>query len=306
MSLFSGDPETPAMERFPHSLRGPVLVGVDGSDRGEDAIALGRCLGEALGQPLVLVHVAEPAPLGRGAVDFGTRSRERGRVILREAGVGRVACDVDRRLLEGVTASRGLHDLADEAAAGLVVVGSSKHGRIGRILVGSVGEDLLTCSPCTVALAPAGYGARNDLHRPRLIGVGYDDSRESRLALDVALAIATATGGALRLWCAVAPTAARGLPPERYKELTGYAHDIARRQLHHALASVPTEIGATTTVMDGEPAEMIVNEAIREDVDLVVVGSRGHGPLASVLVGSTARKLMRTAPCPVAVVPRPR
>jgi nucleotide-binding universal stress UspA family protein len=72
------------------------------------------------------------------------------------------------------------------------------------------------------------------------------------------------------------------------------------------LASVPAEIGATTTVMDGEPAEMIANEAIREDVDLVVVGSRGHGPLASVLVGSTARKLMRTAPCPVAVVPRPR
>ena len=37
----------------------------------------------------------------------------------------------------------------------------------------------------------------------------------------------------------------------------------------------------------------------------VVVGSRGHGPMASVLIGSTARKLMRTAPCPVAVVPRP-
>jgi nucleotide-binding universal stress UspA family protein len=249
------------VRRQPHSLRGPVLVGVDGSPHDEDAVALARCLGDALSQSLELVQVVEP---------------------------------------------RGLQDLARDCEAGLIVLGSSVRGPAGRVLIGSVAEDLLTRAPCTVAVAPAGYAASAERHVPRLIGVGYDDTPEARLALDFALTIARATGAALRLWCVVAPTGAEGAHPDRCAEFTQYVHGIARRELGHGLARVPAELRVTTKVMEGRAAEQVAREAIREDVDLVVVGSRGHGPVASVLIGSTARKLMRTAPFPVVVVPRPR
>jgi Universal stress protein family len=43
----------------------------------------------------------------------------------------------------------------------------------------------------------------------------------------------------------------------------------------------------------------------QEGVDLLVMGSRGHGPLGSVLLGSTATDVIAAAPSPVVVVPRP-
>ncbi|MCW3066234.1 MAG: UspA domain protein [Solirubrobacterales bacterium] len=262
--------------RLPHSLRGPVVVGVDGSPHGEDAVALGRCLGDALCERLVLVHVVEPTPLGRGAVELGASAHERGRSILREAGADLVKPETDRKLIEGVTASRGLHDLAGDSDAGLIVLGSSVHGPLGRILIGSVAEDLLTWSPCTVAVAPAGYATSAERHALRLIGVGYDDTPESRLALDFAITIAQTTGAALRLWRVVAPTGAEGAHPDRSADFTNYIHGIARRELGHGGARVPEELRVTTKVMEGSAADQIAQDAIREHVDLVVVGSRGR------------------------------
>ena len=52
----------------------------------------------------------------------------------------------------------------------------------------------------------------------------------------------------------------------------------------------------------GDPVDELV--ARSEDADLVIVGSRGYGPLRSVLLGSVSAKLVRRAACPVMVVPR--
>jgi nucleotide-binding universal stress UspA family protein len=52
----------------------------------------------------------------------------------------------------------------------------------------------------------------------------------------------------------------------------------------------------------GDPAEQLAERSA--GVDLMVVGSRGYGPLHSVLVGGVSGRLMRTAHCPTIVVPR--
>ncbi|MBJ7348576.1 MAG: universal stress protein, partial [Thermoleophilaceae bacterium] len=44
--------------------------------------------------------------------------------------------------------------------------------------------------------------------------------------------------------------------------------------------------------------------ACESGVDLLVVGSRGYGPVNTVLLGTVTGKLMRQAPCPVMAVPR--
>ncbi len=59
-------------------------------------------------------------------------------------------------------------------------------------------------------------------------------------------------------------------------------------------------------IKDGAPAEIIVQTAIEQDCDLVVMGTRGHGVLADVLIGSTAKWVIKQSPIPVLVIRLPK
>ena len=59
-------------------------------------------------------------------------------------------------------------------------------------------------------------------------------------------------------------------------------------------------------IKDGAPAEIIVQTAIEQNCDLVVMGTHGHGPIADVLIGSTAKWVIRQSPIPVLVIRLPQ
>ncbi len=59
-------------------------------------------------------------------------------------------------------------------------------------------------------------------------------------------------------------------------------------------------------IKDGAPAETIVQTAIEQNCDLVVMGTRGHGVIADVLIGSTAKWVIRQSPTPVLVIRLPK
>lgn len=61
------------------------------------------------------------------------------------------------------------------------------------------------------------------------------------------------------------------------------------------------ESQVVTEVQVGEPAEEIVDYARLEEVDLIVMGSRGLSPIKELLLGSVSDKVLRTAPCPVLI-----
>jgi nucleotide-binding universal stress UspA family protein len=73
--------------------------------------------------------------------------------------------------------------------------------------------------------------------------------------------------------------------------------DHARRQ---ALSSGATQVSVEPSF--GDPAAQIVAAARDREADLIVVGSRGHGRLAGLLIGSVAQKVVSLAHCPVVVV----
>ena len=69
------------------------------------------------------------------------------------------------------------------------------------------------------------------------------------------------------------------------------------------MAGLPHDVPIETRLMDGTAVEAICKEA-KYGVDLLVVGSRGWGPVRRVLLGSVSSRLLHVAPCPVLVVPR--
>jgi nucleotide-binding universal stress UspA family protein len=64
----------------------------------------------------------------------------------------------------------------------------------------------------------------------------------------------------------------------------------------------PLPIDVHTELIEGSPAEAIINVADTRQSDLIVMGSRGLGRLAGALLGSTSQKVIGHAPCPVLIV----
>jgi nucleotide-binding universal stress UspA family protein len=68
---------------------------------------------------------------------------------------------------------------------------------------------------------------------------------------------------------------------------------------------VDERLDATGRALSGVPGPAIVEACEEAGIDLLVAGSRSHGPLARTLLGSVSRQLAHNASCPVLVVPRP-
>jgi nucleotide-binding universal stress UspA family protein len=252
-----------------------VIVGVDGRAGGRDAIALGRLL-VGIDGGLTLAHVGS-----RGDEDPGLLERERTDADL----------EAELTTVEAPSVGRGLHELAERAGADLLVVGSSHRGFAGRVLVGDDTRASLNGSPCAIAVAPVGYA--RDLGRITQVGVGYDGSAESKAALGVARTIADHYNATLRaLWVVSIPAATWiGSAAGALDELA----DAARAELGQ-LDGVETE--ARIGIAGEELA------AFGERVDLLVVGSRGYGPLKRLMLGSTSEHLSAHARSPLLVLPR--
>ncbi len=69
--------------------------------------------------------------------------------------------------------------------------------------------------------------------------------------------------------------------------------------LNDAVRTVPKEIQTETAVIPGHPATVILEEAEKRNIDLIVLGSRGLGAVKGLLLGSVSAAVIQKAPCPV-------
>ena len=95
-----------------------------------------------------------------------------------------------------------------------------------------------------------------------------------------------------------------GPSPAYHPDWAEHAH-IRREEAEDRLAAVLADLGeiATGALPFGDPARELAYAA--HDLDLLVTGSRGYGPLRRLMLGSTSTKLVHEAPCPVLVLTRP-
>jgi nucleotide-binding universal stress UspA family protein len=287
---------------------GKIVIGFDGTDSGEDALALGTLLCRATGAaPVVAAAYPEEYPIGPGRVDaeWVLFMRERAEEMLGRARRVLGDGDAEYRVVAATSAARGLHELAEAERADVVVVGSARRGPLGRTFPGPTGERLLQGSAVPVAVAPRGMRE----HSPtdlRTIAVAYLDTPEGHAALEAAAGLAAACGAALRLLTVVAP-AAEVLAPivgrDAEEAFVARLREVAQRSLDDALAGLPAGVEAAAELAEGDVVDVLAT-LDRRDADLLVCGSRGYGPLRRVLLGGVSSRLLRRAACPLLVVPR--
>jgi nucleotide-binding universal stress UspA family protein len=198
--------------------------------------------------------------------------------------------------LQSSSAARALHEAAEREQAGLLVVGSSRRG--GRLLGGSTAERLLSGSPCAVGVVPPSWTADGGVH---VIGVAYVAGEEGREALRSASALARRAAATLRVMTVVKVDAERhaGTSLEQAEE-----HDRrdAEQELRQVVAELAADVPVELEVRAGDPAETLIG--LSADLDALVCGSRGYGPLRAALLGSVTRRVAAESRCPVIVLPR--
>ena len=275
---------------------GPVVVGVERSDRSRDALALALALARAVGTRLILVAVHPVEGRSRAMAQEAEAALE---WVARPLG----GVDAEPRAVAWNSVASGLQRVADDEGALAIVVGTSRRGPVGRIAPGSVGERLLHGAPCPVALAPRGYGDQPDARINR-VGVGYTAGPEAGEALSAAVGIAARAGAALRLLSVVEPPIVAATLPLGwgFGELEAIEREDLTRRIRQAIDAIDATLEISGEVVDGYADDELARLA--RDVDLLVCGSRGHGPIGSVMLGNASTGVLHKAHCPVLVVPR--
>ena len=135
------------------------------------------------------------------------------------------------------------------------------------------------------------------------IVVGVDGSVSAEAALKFALKEAALRGASLRVVCAweTAPDVPKGdvYPAEEFARYPKEQHAILDRALARA-AEVEPSVICEGKVLAGQPASVLVEEA--QHADMLVVGSRGRGGFASLLLGSVSQQVAHHAQCPLVIV----
>ena len=274
-----------------------IVVGFDGMSQGVDAVQLARALADETTR--LVVCCVYPPEVG----DHGTAKRddaERRVRVARERLADRPHTRVAVRA--AFSAGAGLHEEAEESGADLLVVGSSHRGPIGRVVPGSVTRQALRAAPCDVAVAPLWLQSGGDISFGA-IGVAFDGGPASEAALEQAASLAREHAGKLRLIAVIEPpgtkwSSAWAWPPPP----TAGVREAVGQRAGAALTRAGGGVEGVVDVVEGVPAhELLVASAA---LDLLVVGSRGYGPVRRTLLGTVSGQVTEAAACPVIVVAR--
>jgi nucleotide-binding universal stress UspA family protein len=140
----------------------------------------------------------------------------------------------------------------------------------------------------------------------KLIIVGVDGSDSSRAALQWAYDEAAHHGANLNVVAVWAPPTMPMSPPYGALPAEGYA-DQPRKEALALLERFTADlekrdpaVGISSSIEEGTPAKVLIERS--KEADLLVVGSRGHGGFAGMLLGSVSQHLVAHANCPVVVV----
>ncbi len=182
------------------------------------------------------------------------------------------------------------HAILNEATeAELVVLGSRTHSKIGAAFLGSTATAVTAKAPCPVvvvrgvtATGPVLVGTDGSAHSEAAVLFGFEEAVRSGTSLDV-------------VYC--------WQPLARHEVAIDDAEEQLRNWLDETLAPYRERfpgVSFRASVEEGRPATVLAERS--KSSSMVVVGSRGRGGVAGLLLGSVSQSLLHNVNCPVAVV----
>lgn len=289
-----------------------VLVALTPGERGTAALHLGTMMARSAGRQLVVGTVVPtpwpPSPFPGEAEyrRYAEQAAEQALARAREQLGDELVADFSVRHARSV--SSGLLELAAERDVGLVVLGSSAAGVLGRVGLGAVAERILHSTHVPVALAPRGFTAPGT--RVTRVTAAFGPSDERSDLLQRSATLAESLGAVLRVasFAARPVTAFAGTVDAGAEDLVVGAW---ARQLEGMIGDGLAETAAGSAVATQVRTVVSQGRSWAEAVaavpwaagDLLTVGASSSA-ISAFLLGSHASKIVRNSPVPVYLVPR--
>ena len=295
---------------------GTILVATDFSDTA--VLALDRAIEFAIRHEseIALVHVMQPdiPPLAapemivippnyeevlRGASTEGLKAAAQ---HVREAGVR-----VSQYLEQGRAAQR-ITACADEVSADLIIIGTRGNTGFKRLLLGSIAEEVVRIANQPVLTVHPGDDRPIEPVRKLLFPTDFSPVADQALAVANMLLAGSEDAEIIlvhtyHIASTVVPLGGFGKGASQL--LGADAHQLATRATEPSVESLRSKGFRVEVIIErGDPAEIVTELAAERDVDVIVMGTRGHSKLRQLLMGSTAERIVEHAPCPVLTVHR--
>lgn len=305
---------------IPFDATGTIVVGTDRSDRAQPAVDWAAARAASRGKKLVIVRVNPEVPVprrnqmyeamrtGDWVAHLEQASQHRLKELFERVHANHPDLEVETHIAEGKP-SQVLAQLSKTAE--LVVVGARGAGTPAMVrALGGTADDVVSHShgPVAVVTDLAEYAPGGP------VVVGLDDSDESARSLEVAAEEAAFNGVPLLAVHALElpPIPSGGIGwgvtdhAEGSLEVGPLLDDLQEHfaeRLRPYLDKYP-DLDIQNRVVVGRASSVLAEAS--EGASLVVVGSRGRGGFAGLLLGSTSRRVLREAHAPVLVLRRPR
>lgn len=191
--------------------------------------------------------------------------------------------------------------IAASRTASLVVVGAGGHGLPASVLLGATTHQVASHAHCPVMVVPE----RGEWPADGPVVVGVDAAEHSVPALEFAFAEASMRQAELVpvhtwWWDEPGPFLAGAEDTEEWVEVVETQKLLVAEMLAGWQEKYP-DVRVNPTSVRGQAADVL--EQVSANAQLVVVGSRGRGGFAGLLLGSVSSRLLHTAKCPTVVVP---
>jgi nucleotide-binding universal stress UspA family protein len=294
-SLAAGNPAPPetgiAIRR--------ILWACDFSSCALDALRWVLPMAKAYESEITALHVMPTTvPPGDGTLSFTNPALSRPHLH------HDVAAALDRYVAPAIAASvpttvtfregkpaREILDTAERLRADLVVLGTHGRGAFERSVIGSVAEAVVGHARCPVVTVPTPAVPVTRPGMPGTVLWATDFSHDATAALPYAVSIAAKGHADLVLMHAV--------EPDTRSNDHGRVGEGEQRLRQVSTGNQVPELNLERVVVYGSASPEILRIARERKAGLIVMGTRGSRTLHSILFGSTARRVIQDAPCPV-------
>lgn len=289
-----------------------ILVGVDGSAEANVAVDWAAARAKLDGSLIHVVCTYALASYSAASLDGGYAALD-DEVL--QKGAQQAVDDAVARLRErGLTDVSGSTEPGDPAGVLVrlssevdkIVVGSRGGGGFADRLLGTVSSALPAHAKCPVVVVPR-HTSGSPFWPVKRIVAGVDGSRTSHSALEAAIDEAILWGAQVDAIAAVPIVTGVGMlswvPTAIDREAL---YEEVDAELEAAVEEVVAgrDVVVKRHVIDGSPAELLTEFSTA--ADLVIVGTRGRGGFAGMLLGSTSQVVLAHSTCPVMTVPNSR